>query len=1071
MANSLWIWGQIPGLRIRLDRDSLGPMKRTSSLRRLLGGWPSWLVALGVALTAHGAGSSTAKSLFQRPTREYSSGPLWVWNDLLTEEQIVSTLRDLAGQHVKQVFVHPRPGLMTPYLSEDWFRLWKAALSEAERLDMNVWIYDENSYPSGFAGGFVPEAMPEARGRGLVFSQAKEVPHWKAGMIAVFRLEADHRFTPVTDALLMRTNLGSGQYLVATMVRAGDSPWHGGRCYVDLLYPGVTEKFIEITLEPYRREVGHEFGKRVPGTFTDEPHLRPAGRLPWTEDLPERFFQRWGYSLLDHLPSLNAPVGDWRRVRHNYFQLLHELFVARWAKPMHDYCAAHQLEFTGHYWEHEWPNCLLVPDNMAMYAWHQRPAIDILMNQYREDTHAQFGNVRAVRELSSVANQLGIARTLCEAYGAGGWDLRFEDMKRIGDWLYVLGVNTLDQHLSYITLRGARKRDHPQSFSYHEPWWSSYHYSAEYFDRLTAALCQGQQLNPVLVLEPTTTAWLYNSGGAPEARLKEIGASFQSLLLALEKDQVEYDLGCEDIMARHGAAAGAGLKIGQRLYSLVVLPPFLENLNRRTADLLDQYLQRGGTILACGDPPSHLEGQPTDRTARWTQAKGWIQTTPAVLSREIFARIKSDCSITREDGDQGLLFHHRRRLPDGDLVFLVNTSLEHPTRGALRSAAGSVERWDPQTGQITLYPWQTNQGRIETRFELPPSGSLLLLLAQRKLSSPPIVQETFQALAPVSTAQPKRIAPNVLVLDFVDIKAGGEALQNVYFYKASQFAFQKNGLPRNPWDSAVQFKDEFLKLTFPTNSGFEAVYRFQVGTAVPSALSLVVERPDLYQVACNGQPVTPAPGAWWLDKAFGRIDITSAVKSGENTITLTAHPFSIYHELEPVYLLGHFTLQPVEKGFRLEAEAELPLGPWNEKGHPFYSEGVVYGATYDLADTAGKARVALPSWRGSVARVLVNGAPAGIIAYPPFECDITRHLRKGENLVEVMVIGTLKNTLGPHHAGPGLGSAWPGMFQAGPASGPPPGASYATVGYGLFEPFVVKQAVTAAPPQTASARE
>jgi hypothetical protein len=30
------------------------------------------------------------------------------------------------------------------------------------------------------------------------------------------------------------------------------------------------------------------------------------------------------------------------------------------------------------------------------------------------------------------------------------------------------------------------------------------------------------------------------------------------------------------------------------------------------------------------------------------------------------------------------------------------------------------------------------------------------------------------------------------------------------------------------------------------------------------------------------------------------------------------------------------------------------------------------------------------------------------------------------------------------------------MFQTGPKT-PPPGANYATVGYGLFEPFVLKQ--------------
>ena len=100
------------------------------------------------------------------------------------------------------------------------------------------------------------------------------------------------------------------------------------------------------------------------------------------------------------------------------------------------------------------------------------------------------------RELSSVANQLGMNRTLCEVYGAGGWDLRFEDMKRIGDWLEVLGVNTLNQHLSYVTIRGARKRDHPQSFSYHEPWWDAYHVSAEYLARALAGPFPGRAGQP-----------------------------------------------------------------------------------------------------------------------------------------------------------------------------------------------------------------------------------------------------------------------------------------------------------------------------------------------------------------------------------------------------------------------------------------------------------------------------------------------------------------------------------------------------------------------------------------------
>ncbi len=36
------------------------------------------------------------------------------------------------------------------------------------------------------------------------------------------------------------------------------------------------------------------------------------------------------------------------------FGTLNDLFIERWAKPYYEYCAKRGLEFTGHYWEHEW---------------------------------------------------------------------------------------------------------------------------------------------------------------------------------------------------------------------------------------------------------------------------------------------------------------------------------------------------------------------------------------------------------------------------------------------------------------------------------------------------------------------------------------------------------------------------------------------------------------------------------------------------------------------------------------------------------------------------------------------
>lgn len=997
------------------------------------------------------------RKLFNTPPTEYSSAPLWVWNDMLTEEQITSTMHDLAGQKVKQVFVHPRPGLMTPYLSNEWFRLWDVALKEAEKLNMNVWIYDENSYPSGFAGGLVPEAMPHARGMGIELREHNQPPTWSDELLSVYQLSNDN-YEDVSKEIRSLEKMPEGKYLSVNVRQAPIGGWFGGKYYVDLLKPGVTEKFLEITMGAYQREIGDQFGKRVPGVFTDEPHLSPAGGLHWTTGLEEEFKTRWGYDLMDHLPSLFRPVGDWKRSRHNYYQVLLELFIDRWAKPCYEYCEKHNLEFTGHYWEHGWPGASHGGDNMAMYAWHQRPAIDTLMNQYDEGTNAQFGNIRAVKELSSVANQLGLKRTLCEAYGAGGWDLRFEDMKRIGDWLYVLGVNTLDEHLSYITIRGARKRDHPQSFSYHEPWWEAYHIMAEYFSRLSVALSHGREVNEILVIEPTSAAWMYQGQGQ-EQNLRRIGDGFQQLVTSLSKAQVEYDIGCEDIMTRHGKVEGGNLLIGQRQYHTVVISPLTENLNIKTVELLDKFLQNNGTVFCCGAPPERVDGELSQNGEKLSRSSNWNRIETEELIGKLESIHKYGFKITRTEGDKGILLHQRRRFDDGQLLFLVNTSIESSTSGTIESACQSIEQWNPETGNITSYPYSELNGGTKIEFKLVPCGSLLLFLSKNpgQASSPPV--EKAVAIEPKGPLTARRLAPNILTVDYVDVSAGGKAINNVYFYEANRFVFQQNGMEQNPWDSAVQFRDELIKKTFSDDSGFEAVYKFNIAQQLPDQLWIVIERPDLYEITCNGKTIAATKGAWWLDKSFGRIDIAKFARLGENTVKIKASPFTIYHELEPAYVLGEFKVKPAEAGFVIigEQESNLKPGSWKDQGGWFYADRVSYRQTFDISRPAGKYVVELQEWYGSVAEIKVNGLSAGYVGYRPFHGDVTDLVQTGTNVVEVIVTGTLKNTLGPHHAGSGVGSAWPGMFQKGPENGPPAGKNYHTIDYGLFEPFVLKQ--------------
>ena len=986
------------------------------------------LVLLAVTL----AGSSpepaaddyaSVRGSFEKPAAEYRSVPLWVWNDRMTRAEVTSQLRDFKERGIGGVFIHPRPGLITPYLSPEWLDLCRFAVETGKGLGMKVWIYDENSYPSGFAGGHVPAAMPDAARSGL----------------------------------RMRNG-------VFDVVKATPSPWHGGFTYVDIMRPEVTAKFLEVTLDAYKKSFGAEFGKTVPGTFQDEAEIAPpddADEVNHTPALFDAFRAKWGYDLRPNLPSLFQEAGDWPRVRHNYYATLLDLFIKGWAIPYRDYCARNGLVFTGHYWEHEWPRPAVSPDSLAMAAYSHMPGIDILMNVYKTDHGAQFGNARAVREIRSVANQLGLKRTMSETYGASGWDLGFLDQKRIGDWEYALGVNFLNQHLSYVTIKGARKRDHPLSFSYHEPWWKSYNLMADYFGRLSAALSAGRQPNRVVVLEPTTSAWMYYSPAGSSPRLEEIGRGFQDFVNTLEASQVEYDLVSEDTLKNLGAAEKGRLRVGQAAYDLIVLPPGLDNVDRSTRTLIESYLALGGRVLSFVPPPPYVDGRldPALGLDALSYKDRWLTTSVPAAGRALFGFDLQDLVFSRSETEPGLLFHMRRKLADADLVFICNTSPDGRASGRFSGPGRSAESWDPFTGQVAAYPSSAADKGQTMDYDLPPGGSLLLCLRDipagpARAAKPASEGEEVPAASSLGT---RALGPNVLTLDYCDLKLDGQETKGLYFYEAQTKVFKRYGFARDPWDNAVQFKSEILdKNKFGAETGFEAAYTFEVAPGVQAAgLQAVVEQPEFFKVSLNGRPVAPLKDKWWLDRAFGVFPIGPAVKPGLNTLTVKASPFTVFSELESVYILGDFGLESLDKGFRLVPPGPVDLGSWKAQGRPFYADGMRYEKTYTVPQIASGERLVLRmgEWKGALVEALVDGKSAGYPTFPPYEIDLTSRLTPGAHAVAVVVYGTLKNTLGPHHADPPRGQAWPGAFQKGAPGGQPAGAKYDTFDYGLLTDF------------------
>ena len=85
----------------------------------------------------------------------HGSLPFWSWNDRLDENELRRQIRVMKKLGMNGFFMHARCGLETEYLSDEWYSCIRACVDEAKKQGMEAWSYDENGWPSGFAGGIL----------------------------------------------------------------------------------------------------------------------------------------------------------------------------------------------------------------------------------------------------------------------------------------------------------------------------------------------------------------------------------------------------------------------------------------------------------------------------------------------------------------------------------------------------------------------------------------------------------------------------------------------------------------------------------------------------------------------------------------------------------------------------------------------------------------------------------------------------------------------------------------------------------------------------------------------------
>jgi len=195
-------------------------------------------------------------------------------------------------------------------------------------------------------------------------------------------------------------------------------------------------------------------------------------------------------------------------------------------------------------------------------------------------------------------------------------------------------------------------------------------------------------------------------------------------------------------------------------------------------------------------------------------------------------------------------------------------------------------------------------------------------------------------------------------------------------------------------------------------------YRVPFGVdAVPSRLELVIDGFDGTGVAIwlNGEQITGPPVRSSFDAQMRSLDLTPKVRAGGNELAIRLSASEPTGGIvDRIKLMGVFSLIGDAEGtYRIAAAiAEMPSEPWTEHGYPYLSGTATYRRTFDLPEGfAGHRAFLHVPMRDDVLQVTVNGRPAGVRLWDPYEVEVTELLIPGANGVSLSVTNTLANLL------------------------------------------------------------
>lgn len=978
--------------------------------------------------------SEFSEELFKNPTSEFRGAPFWAWNSALCEDVLCEQIDIFKEMGFGGFNMHVRQGLETKYLGEDFFNAVKCCVKKAEENEMLGWLYDEDRWPSGAAGGFVTKvkkhrvkslAMLSRKLDGAVHDYHDAIENGKLVFLAAFSLDINE------DGILTSyRRVGEDEecenkrYFYCVTARGGELRYNF-QSYVDTLSKEAMDSFKEITYEAYKRELGDKFGKSIPAIFTDEPQTKPCNRLKsghqtasvdvaWTWDFPETFQKEYGFDIIERLPEIFYKTEDETdlSVRYYYYRHVSERFNHAFIDNMGEWCEKNGILFTGH---------AMCEDNleditkwcydpMRIYKNMQLPGIDVLCDRRLFVT---------AKQCESVVRQMGREGMLSELYGVTGWDYDFRGHKSQGDWQACLGVTVRVPHLSWQTMKGEGKRDYPASIHYQSPWYKQYKIIEDHYARVATALTRGKAKSHVAVLHPIETYWMKRcSESESDTECKELRYQFEETCNWLLLGSLNFDYIAESLLDSLCKNPTCPLKVGEMEYDTVILDN-CENLRPYTIKALSEFAKAGGKLIISGITPKRSLAKPSaDAEALVSQASTVIPHTKSALLGAVAS--ERDVTVRYAGGPLTESYLYTRRTEgDTDWLFICNAykpELAHiPAKANLEIKVSGLYRarlYNTLTGEVEDITYTAKGGNTKIRLSMFDYDSALIRLDKIDAEEKNTVSEAKLIKTPIkvpAVVDYKLSEPNVLLLDMPKWRIDdGELHDGEELMRIDELVRTELGLPLKrtkmvqPWAVADEPENNRLYLRFAFNSLIDY-----------DGATLALENLEKSDIIFNGENVDNSAVGYFVDKEIHTCNLPS-IRRGENVLEISM-PFGVRTDAENCFVLGQFgAAYRGREAYITELPGDIAYGDAVHQGLAFYGANIEYNSEFIL-DEASAVEFEISYYRGALIRVDVDGAEVGYIWKSPFRLA-TDKLSKGKHKVTYTLFGNRYNTFSALHS-------------------------------------------------------